>query len=266
MARSADLVDLSIAIVVDTVAAFFCDRRASRGRTGDARAFGIADVGARANTRANAHCAGLSFVRVGFVDFAIAVVVDVVAGFGFGCDHSAASAPLSGGTGFKARFASTNAVPYAPDLGAALCQGGIASAGEVVDATIAIIVFVVADFGAWRGRGAALPLAIGAGFRSCSALVGAGLGESFVDFAVAIVVFGIAGFWAGLGGVALHPLSGLAEFGSCAASGGTRLRKVVVDLAVAVVVLVVAKLGGGCDFANTSAPFSAITGLLAFFA
>ncbi len=138
----------------------------------------------------------------------------VVAGFGGGGDRSATKAPLSGGADLDACSTSANAVPCGLDAvkHATSGVGGVAGASEVVvDLAVAIVVFVVADFGACGGGGASLPLAVLTGFCAFAALVGAGLGEVFVDFAVAVVVFVVADFGSDLGGVALDPLSGRTE-------------------------------------------------------
>lgn len=246
-------VDLSIAVVVDIVAALVGESRflfAGAGaplagseagaRSGLAR--GVALVGAAIFGASG--CAGVADLLLTgvadptiFVGLAIAVVVfAVVALFSGGDDLAEAIAPLAVLAGLATGFADADI--FGPGgsgiTGSCLAIGAALLAGrQLIDLAVAVVVYVVS----------------------------AGLGSGF-DFAVAsgpsAAVAGLCSFFAGtdvagVGGTFIAG-SGLSVVAGAA---------VFVDLAVAVVVEVVVAdvLGVGSCISDTAAPFAASAGL-----
>jgi hypothetical protein len=148
-----------------------------------------------------------------FIDVAITVFVEgrrVSTGFCLWCLFAYTSTPFAVLAGLFAAFA--NAFPFCARwssvaiLRSAIGARTFLSIGEVVDLTIAIVIFLVACFGFWldscRTCGFSVGTSIDANFAlpfasSVSARV-AFAWERFIDIAVAVVVFAIAHFGCGI--------------------------------------------------------------------
>ncbi len=136
------------------------------------------------------------------------------------------------------------------------------SAGFVVDLTVAVVVFAVADLVAGFGGAAIFPLAVFTDLFAFATGRATSAGDAVVDHAVAIVVFAVTGFGFGGRARATAPFSALTGGGAFSTRALARARREsVVDLSVTIVVFAVAIFGlwfGGI----TKGP---LTGNTAFF-
>ena len=248
------VVDLSIAIVVDAIADL-CDRRDLSGARRPL-ACGLADAfarltGAASKGRRRRIVTGLSLTDLAFadlvigevVDLAIAIIVDAVADLG-GSGSSITSEPLAERTNFFACVTTT--LTGAADI--------------VIDASVAIVVLVVASLsagealavtrfpfsGSIAGLTACFAMAHALGIARAAVTIAALVGgtfAAFVDISVAIVVDAIAAdLCFGQTGITGFKLAVDADLIAKAASCLTAALDFIVDLAVAIVVFAVALL------------------------
>jgi hypothetical protein len=224
------------------------------------------------------------------IDLAIAIFILVVCTKLVARDGLALTfAPFAAFTALVTAFASTDIFGSLGACIAGLCEFFVAT-DLVVDLSIAIVVFAVADFGLWDDLFATsgVPLGILAELDTCFAFAdalgsgGAGIGGAspsdrvgcvfdVIDFSVAVVIFSVAIFGAGLcGGFADAVAEGIASVHTILTSAlfariTADFTEVgdVIDLAVAIIVdLIVAKLGFGDDFAVADrGPFALFAGL-----
>jgi hypothetical protein len=127
-----------------------------------------------------------------------------------------------------------------------------ATKGAIVDLTVAIVVFAIADLGDRFNACAFYPCPAFTSlcsFFASADVAAAGTGSSalaltaFVDLSVAIVVFAIADLRLWLGSRTSPPFSCAARFLASPASCAACARKGLVDFSVTIVVFVVADLG-----------------------